>query len=341
MAATLDVLIAREPGKSVSVPYRDNEPIFFLIQRVSFKLGEIEGDFGGRDLFINGPIYCNMSNLREHFNLLTYRSIRKGNLKIFLRTCTGETRSFSFDPQHTISDVKNIIQREEGIPLHSYRLIFQARSLEDTRKLVDYKMTNGPTLYILYRLIGGGGGPRPSTQFTDVSNTEGVSKIQLSNSAPPGRSVSRGTNLECKCKCTPRYPVIYQQGVGTIELSQAKFICPNCGMSDKIIPSTVGFLECKYRFHGIKTTGQQYTSEWKDVTKEDAYQLFNPNNQTLWRRLIIESAELDDCEICTICLEKMRGTKLLGCGHRFHGHCYAQWNSSCPNCRFNQHLITG
>ncbi|KAF9190222.1 hypothetical protein BGZ51_008853, partial [Haplosporangium sp. Z 767] len=87
--------------------------------------------------------------------------------------------------------------------------------------------------------------------------------------------------------------------------------------------------------------GEQYTSDWATVTVADCFQLFNPNKQTTWKRLIIESTELHKQEECTICLEPMGTTKTLGCGHWFYSERYVKWNSSCPNCLFNQHLITG
>jgi hypothetical protein len=160
----------------------------------------------------------------------------------------------------------------------------------------------------------------------------------FSKSAPRGRMSCFGTNVECKCECTPGYRVVCRKNFGTIELSDAKFTCPNCNQDDKIVPITVGFVRCKYRFHGIKGNGQQHTSEWKDVTDDDLYQLLSPSNQTTWKRLVIESAKLGSPEECSICLEPMHTTTSLGCGHRFHQACYMKWNSSCPLCRYNQHL---
>ncbi|KAF9087944.1 hypothetical protein BGX29_000542, partial [Mortierella sp. GBA35] len=48
----------------------------------------------------------------------------------------------------------------------------------------------------------------------------------------------------------------------TIELAESTFKCPNCFKSDKIVPVTVRFMMCKYRFFGIKANGEQYTSDW-------------------------------------------------------------------------------
>ncbi|KAK3806691.1 MAG: hypothetical protein J3Q66DRAFT_421387 [Benniella sp.] len=51
--------------------------------------------------------------------------------------------------------------------------------------------------------------------------------------------------------------------------------------------------------------------------------------------------EEDDDE-CAICLESMgqkTTTRQLACGHYFHSTCYTMWGSSCPVCRFDQHLV--
>ncbi|KAK3805757.1 MAG: hypothetical protein J3Q66DRAFT_407315 [Benniella sp.] len=55
--ANLEIPIAQEPGKSISVPYKAHEPIFFLIERSSIKLGG-RNDGGEQDdrLYMNGVL---------------------------------------------------------------------------------------------------------------------------------------------------------------------------------------------------------------------------------------------------------------------------------------------
>ena len=177
--------------------------------------------------------------------------------------------------------------------------------------------------------------------FVDISNTSGVVNIKSSRRALPGRTAAPGMNIECKCECT-LYRVICMRRFGAIELSQAQLQCPICQKSNRIEPINVGFVQCKYRFHGIKATGQQYSSEWKSVAEEGVYQCFDSAKQTLWARLVIESAKLNECDdMCAVCLEPMYIIKKLVCGHRFHSRCLAKWKLSCPQCRFNQHLVSG
>lgn len=186
-----------------------------------------------------------------------------------------------------------------------------------------------------------GGASLPGMMFSDVSDTSEICKVQFSHDAPPGRVASAGTNVECKCECTPHYRVICVKNFCSLELSRATFICPNCKRSDRITPITVGFMSRKYRFHGIKLSGEQYTSGWKDVAEDDCYQLFSPDKQIHWHRLVIESAGLSMCDECTICLEPFRKFNTLGCGHQFHAECIVQWVGPCPSCRFNIHLVSG
>jgi ubiquitin len=253
------------------------------------------------------------------------------------QTLTGKTITIYGEPSDTISDIKDQIQDLEGIPLDQQRLIFADQQLEDGRILSDYNIQKNSTLHLILRLRGGG--PLPGIDFSDVSETSNVRKVQFSDHAPPGRTVCHGTNIECKCVCTS-YRVICRKGFGTLELRDERFTCPNCNRSDHIVPDTVGFTSCKYRFHGIKATGEQYASSWKRVEADDCYQRFDPDKSTTWRRLIIESASLQDFDDCTICLRKLRTFDTLGCGHVFHSACIGRWNGSCPNCRYNRHLET-
>ncbi|KAF9997697.1 hypothetical protein BGZ79_008605 [Entomortierella chlamydospora] len=226
-------------------------------------------------------------------------------------TLTGKSLFLAYDPDATISDLKKRIQTLERIPFNQQILVFANRWLEDARTLENYNITKNSVLYLLMRLVGGYSGTLPGVMFTDVLDTSGIRKYEFSASAPPGRVASPGANVECKCNCTKGYRVICQKGFGAIELSKEQFICPNCDQSNRITPVTVGFSECKYRFHGINASGQQYTSDWKVVKPEDCYQLFNPSNQTTWKRLVIESADFGYCEDCTICLEPLYYTKAL------------------------------
>lgn len=202
-----------------------------------------------------------------------------------------------------------------------------------------YKIHDKATIHLVMRLRGGAS--LPGMMFSDVSDTSEICKVQFSHDAPPGRVASAGTNVECKCECTPHYRVICVKNFCSLELSRATFICPNCKRSDRITPITVGFMSRKYRFHGIKLSGEQYTSGWKDVAEDDCYQLFSPDKQIHWHRLVIESAGLSMCDECTICLEPFRKFNTLGCGHQFHAECIVQWVGPCPSCRFNIHLVSG
>ncbi|KAF9082915.1 hypothetical protein BGX23_011959, partial [Mortierella sp. AD031] len=93
-----------------------------------------------------------------------------------------------------------------------------------------------------------GGGILPGVIFSDVSDTSGLLKVQFSTNVFRGRLAA------------PRSSV--SRSLETIELAESTFKCPNCFKSDKIVPVTVRFMMCKYRFFGIKANGEQYTSDW-------------------------------------------------------------------------------
>lgn len=217
------------------------------------------------------------------------------------------------------------------------RFVFQGQQQkDDSRTLKSYNFTHESRVHLVLALRGGFASGVP---FANVSDTSAVHKHEFSKSAPKGRVCEPGANIECMCECTPDYPVISPQQIGTIELSVSRFKCPNCEKEDTAVPITVGFVECRYWFHGIKENGDQYSSKWKDMTKEDCYQLFDANKQATWRQLIIETTVLSTSDVCPICLEAMSEAERLECGHRFHSVCFEQWKS-CPKCLYNQHMIT-
>ncbi|KAI7826163.1 hypothetical protein BC939DRAFT_501846 [Gamsiella multidivaricata] len=346
-ATSVEVLIATVPGKSISVRSHPHEPVFFLLQRISHLLSEATTTTYARSLFINGvpmkDLQQPLSFYRIYGNGLTYLSLKPSESQFFVRTLTDKTLVLPYKALRSIESIKVVIEEKTGILAQDQRLIFSGKQLEDWRTLQDYRILFGSTLHLVLSLRGGGPPAVSGVLFADVSDTKNVRNIQFSDRAPRGRAVDNGTNVECRCSCTPKYRVICPKGTGMLELSRSTFCCPNCKQeNERVVPVTVGFSNCKYRFHGIKSaTGEQYTSDWKYVRSEAGYEVFDAGNQTTWRRLVIESAKMDECEDCTICLEPMRNVKPLGCGHRFHGECYAAWMGSCPLCRFNAHLIDG
>ncbi|KAF9419684.1 hypothetical protein BGZ76_004223 [Entomortierella beljakovae] len=343
MVSTLDVIVANEPGKIISVPYKKDEPIYQLVIRASEVNGDShEKDFV-REISINGMRVYHFRQPIERYrvfgNVVTYKLRTSKSILLTVITPSKKTLVIKCITRTPINRIKQMIQDEEGTSPYLMTLVYNGVTLNDGRKLEDYNINSDCTLYLT---LGHSSGDITiyGVEHTDIFMTI-ARELELNSTVLKGRAVGRGTNVECKCECT-NYNVICKRQFGRIELSEAKFKCPNCFQNYRIVPISVGFTDCKYRFHGIKTTGEQYTSEWKDVPVEDAYQLFNPRQQqTKWKRLVIESAEINACDDCTICLEPMHIVLRLGCGHRFHRHCYSQWNSKCPNCYLNQHLVTG
>ncbi|KAG0213560.1 hypothetical protein BGX33_002844 [Mortierella sp. NVP41] len=187
----------------------------------------------------------------------------------------------------------------------------------------------------------GGGGMAPGFNFADVSDRTGIRTTvdhPISDRTTCQYAYS-GAKIECNCSCTPDHRVICPTNMGFTELANKTLTCTNCHKSDTIVPVGVGFLQCRYRLHGMKLDGKQFTSEWTSVTWDDGYQYFDPNNQRNWHRLVIETTELRAIDNCTVCLWKLyNDVDTLECGHHLHEGCASKFVDFCPNCYFNQNF---
>jgi hypothetical protein len=356
MSLTLQVIIAQSnPEDTLEISYEPNESISVILQRIRAILRYDEASIDRQNLFLNGMQIKDHNQSMEYYRIFgrtfTYRTVRgiaRGENRCFVNIVlpAGEVISLLCPTQSagtTVEDVKHLIQKKAEIaPIHQ-KLTYAGRQLEDSRSLLYYNIVEGSVLRLTttpplrnhLTLLAG-------IVYDDgLGESFGIRKVRFTNDAPRGRVITNGTNVECKCKCTPTHRVICQKSLGIFEATGDTLVCPNCGKSDKITSIAVGFIKCKFRFHGIQgSKGEQITSSWQEVKSYDSYQLIKlEKDKRSWRRLIIETVDLNHKDTCTICLQPLQLCETRFCGHRFHVGCIAKWKDFCPNCLYNQHLI--
>ena len=86
---------------------------------------------------------------------------RMSTITVYVKTLTGKTIDVQVHDADTIETLKFIFQMKEGAPRDQQRMIFAGQQLDDFRTFSDYNIQNGATVYMVYRLRGGGEGEMP------------------------------------------------------------------------------------------------------------------------------------------------------------------------------------
>ncbi|KAF9082230.1 hypothetical protein BGX23_012666 [Mortierella sp. AD031] len=302
----------------VRVAYNNNDPVSCIIERLRDQLRKEESTIYPDDLYINGIQIDNTGITFNHYRIfgriLSYNAVYKDESSIIIDT--GQT-----------------------INLQN-RLKTEWRLCNNSTTLKDYGIKPCDVVWVIPGQ-GGGGGMAPGFNFADVSDRTGIRTTvdhPISDHTTCQYSYP-GAKIECNCSCTPDHRVICPTNMGFTDLANKTLACTNCHKSNTIVPVGVGFLQCRYRLHGMKLDGKQFTSEWTSVTRDDGYQYFDPDNQRNWHRLVIETTELRAIDNCRVCLWKLyNDVDTLECGHHLHEGCASKFVGFCPNCYFNQNI---
>jgi hypothetical protein len=78
------------------------------------------------------------------------------SVQFFVRTVSGKSMAFLFNPSDTIASVKKQLYIREGYPPKTQRLIHAGRQLEDGIALGDYDISKDSTIFLVLSLRGGG-----------------------------------------------------------------------------------------------------------------------------------------------------------------------------------------
>ena len=83
------------------------------------------------------------------------KEMKPGTMQIFVKTLDGKSSTFRVTPNHTVLELKKMIQEKEGVPAKEQRLIYSAKQLIDERKLKEYHIQKESTINLVMRLRGG------------------------------------------------------------------------------------------------------------------------------------------------------------------------------------------
>ncbi len=147
-----------------------------------------------------------------------------------------------------------------------------------------------------------GGNVAQGVEFVDVSNEDGIKKVNWGQNAPPWLKASRGLCLEGKCtnrSCQANgEKVIMPMGYITFDIvldtNESTTKCPMC--SKYVEPESCAFNNCWWKWSGVKQTKKgeppiRCSMQWQYAG--DAYYYFDKHKSgtIIWRQLILEAVE--------------------------------------------------
>ena len=150
--------------------------------------------------------------------------------------------------------------------------------------------------------LNGGSEPTFGIEFADVSNADGLKKVEWRNSAPAWRRTVPGLCLEGTCTNTSCeangerviMPIGYKKFDLISDVNESTTKCSIC--SKYVEPQTCSFNNCWWKWSGVKQVKKgeapvPCSSDWKYA--DNAYHYFDDHKTgtVTWRQLVFDAVK--------------------------------------------------
>jgi hypothetical protein len=227
---------------------------------------------------------------------------KKGGFQIFCKTLTGKTITIGVDPDTTIKELKEKVNRLEDIPVGQQRMIFAGKLLCNIYTLREYNIQRESTIHLVLRMRGGGGGFSGPNVKSSPQKHE-WSKVEL----PKWRNQTRGLNFGGICnkkECEAhKQEVFFKYGYGIFDYgSELKsIVCPICGSI--IECESFWYNNCRIFFSGMfheegESSEQKGFTIGPFIVGDNPTCIGDTGKKVVYDKLII------DCKSNDVCLEK-------------------------------------
>lgn len=288
-------------------------------------------------------------NQQDHFVLHDRLSIQPPSkeIKVKVETLTGKKFELEANVTETVLEIKEKINKREGLKLSVQRLLFNGLFMENSRSLFEYGVGDEATLHLVLRM-------RPSKDpeelraptFAGFVNDE----WKWVDTESSWRSVNYGLFFEgvCKNSACKAYnkKVIMNSGLGVFDLvlETKNLKCPEC--AELVEPTMSAINNCYYSFTGIrqKEDGkkERVTDQKWQVAKDPnlKYDPRKSNEKWLSFKIRAEQFSIERTEsyrLCPQCAGEITDEeKQLECGHTYHEVCgtkaLKKYSNSCLLC---------
>ncbi|CAF1055198.1 unnamed protein product [Rotaria sp. Silwood1] len=227
-------------------------------------------------------------------------------MKVYITTTVGQSTVYVFDVESTttIRQLKEYYHQKANTKVDFEKILLEldGRQFDDDNKtLFDYGIKPDAMLNLTYRDFQGRN-PTFGAHFVDVSNKEGLKRIEWAKTAPDWLIAAPGLCLEGLCKngaCVAKDRKVIMS-MGYIEFDVLRgpnsktTKCPMC--SKYVNPTTCGFNNCWWKYEGIKQPNEYeepktIASDWQHA--DNAYHRFDEEKSGIiqWRDLKLTAAK--------------------------------------------------